>query len=63
MVEHFAKFWPHDGIPMKAYGPVFTIDRIDYEEKLDGDIGIWTLKIGKKNVAPHRYIPMTFFYT
>jgi len=46
------KYYPEEIV--KQFGPVFSVEVVSREDKLDGDIGIWELKICKKEIAPHR---------
>ena len=64
VLKNFIDFWPQ-AVPnnagkygpedlLKQFGPVFSVEALNREEKLDGDIGIWQLKICKKEIAPHK---------
>jgi hypothetical protein len=62
--KNFIDFWPQSsGLQsgkvntddvLKQFGLVFTVESLGREDKLDGDIGIWQLKVCKKEIAPHK---------
>ena len=63
VLKNFIDFWPQSSIlqsarpsedVFKQFGPVFTVESLSREEKLDGDLGIWQLKVCKKEIAPHK---------
>jgi hypothetical protein len=67
VLKNFIDFWPQavsssnsgkfstDDF-LKQFGPVFSVEAISREDKLDGDVGIWQLKICKKEIAPHKQV-------
>ena len=62
--KNFIDFWPQSSTlnssrpqtedVLKQFGPVFTVEALSREEKLDGDVGVWQLKVCKKEIAPHK---------
>ena len=50
--KSFVRFWPEDGY--SSYGPVFSINTVDM--KHHADFTMWHFRLGKKEIAPHRYI-------
>ena len=62
--KNFIDFWPQSSIlnscrpqtedVLKQFGPVFTVEALSREENLDGDVGVWQLKVCKKEIAPHK---------
>lgn len=64
VLKNFIDFWPQ-ALPnaagklspddvVKHFGPVFSVEALSREVQLDGDLGIWQLKICKKEIAPHK---------
>ena len=48
--KSFVRFWPEDGYA--SYGPVFSINTVD--TRTTSDFTMWQLRLGKKEIAPHR---------
>ena len=47
----FVKFWPDQDYA--TYGPVFSVQTVD--KLVQPDFSVWQLRLGKKEIAPHRY--------
>ena len=48
--KSFVRFWPDQNYD--TYGPVFSVQTV--EKLVQPDFSVWTLKLGKKEIAPHR---------
>ena len=48
--KSFVRFWPDQDYA--TYGPVFSVQAVD--KLVQPDFSVWQLRLGKKEIAPHR---------